>query len=314
MRGFLRLLVLTTLAFFLSIPVAEARKGGSFGSRSGFSGSSSRSSGSSSSFGGSSRSSSYGGGTNVAVFGGGGYYGGWGGGGHCGDPSTIVVILIVLFGIAAFVGYRFLKARKQLLAGGTPGRLASGSDGACSVARLSVAFFATERALQIGMDGLAGSGRAGTPEGDAWLVREVALLMTRSRDATCRFFFEQNAGLSPGAARSRLEEIGIDLRSRFDTEAVRADEGGVRRAATPIGESDEVSEFIVVSLAVALRPPILQKTKITDSVALMDLIREIASLGPEHLLGLEAAWDPVSADEALTSAEVDRNYPELLPL
>lgn len=318
MRAFLKFLCIAAVVTLLVPAVAEARRGGgSMGGRSGFSSGrsssssvgsrSSSSSSSSSSWGRSSRSSS---GSSVVFLGGmgGGYHSGGGGGG---GGSAFLVILVIFAIIAILIYVKYRRDRAKMLGGA--GGVRQLGEGTCSFSRVSVCFLATESALQEDLVKLAESGKAGTKVGDAWIIREVATLMARSQDAINRFYFEQVPGLSDSAAASKLEEVGMDLRSRYDEEEIRGDEGGTRRKVGD-KDDDEVSEYIVVSMAVAFNPPTLQRTQVTDVLALVSLLREMGSIGSERLLGMEVAWDPVSADEKLTSAELDRHYPELLPI
>jgi uncharacterized membrane protein len=227
--------------------------------------------------------------------------------------GAVVVVLLV---VGAFVAFKTMQARRQLKRAGGWNALPSAErddDGSAAVARLSVAFLATEKGLQTDLEALARSGRAGTAEGDAAVVREVCVLMNRSKDAMARVHFAQETGLSDANARARLEDIGMDLRSRYDEETVRSDEGGVRqKAATQ--EDGEVAEFVVVSVAVAYRAPAIGGGEITGGPALVDRIRQVGAIGPDRLLGMEVVWDPVSPDEELTSKGMDEHYPELLPL
>lgn len=325
-RSLARLAIIAALLLVLVPDEALARRGGgSMGGRGGFS---------------SGRSGGFSGGSSGSrglTGGGGGYRGGYrsyggggpgfmvclggpsmpvggGGGGGCGDESTLGIVVVMFLVVGAFIAFKTIQARKRLKEGGWealgPGD--DGEGGACSVARLSVAFLATESRLQEDLAALAESGRAGTPDGDAFIVREVTVLMVRSRDAMARFAFKQDFGLSESRARSRLEEHGSDLRSRFEEEEIRADEGGVRKRVGD-REDSEVAEFIVVSVVVAFRGPALANEP-KDAESLVALLREIGGLGPDRLLGMEVVWDPVSPDEELTSAGMDRSYPDLLPL
>jgi uncharacterized membrane protein len=303
-------------ALALMIPAAAqaGRGGGSMGGRGGFS--SGRSLGGSLGSGGGigSSPSSGGGRSSFFFFGGSPFLGGYGGGEGCGDPDTMVLVLVIVLGLGGYMAFKTYQARKRLKAGGwDPIGAGPGADeGTAAVLRVSLAFLGTEKALQRDLEALARSGRAGTEQGDALLVREACLLMTRSADAMTRVFFEQQRGLSSEAARARLEEVGMDLRSRYEEESVRSDEGGVRERAA--AKQDDVSEVVVVSVVVAYRPPVLAETQLVGSAPVVALLRQIGGLGGERLLGMEISWDPVSPEEALTTKDLDRVYPELLPL
>lgn len=182
-------------------------------------------------------------------------------------------------------------------------------------ARLSVAYLATEKQLQKALMELAGSGKVGTPEGEAYLLRETCLAMVRGKDAISRFFFDQKLGIGETRARSLLDDASMELRSKFDRERIRADSRGTRRdAGQAVDDLTKVAEFLVVSLAVAYRPPALVQRDVLDVDGLAELIKEIGSLGPERLLGMEVVWDPATPQEVLTEEELDRDYPELLPV
>ena len=327
MRAGLRVFIVAAALALVVPSVSWARGGGSMGGRGGFS--SGRSSGGGSFGGSSGGSSSSGGGFGGSrSYGGGGpgfficlggpSYGPMGGGGDggCGDPSTLGMVFIILLLVGGYAAFKTIQARRQLKQGGGWTQVGAGEDdggGAAQVARVTVGFLATEKKLQNDLDELARSGKAGTAAGDAFVVREVAVLMARSQDAMNRVYYEQAGPLGDSVARSKLEEIAMDLRSRFDEETVRADEGGVRAKAAGKA-STEVSEFVVVSLVIAYTGPALPKGPVSDSVALVALLRQMGSMGPDRLLGMEVVWDPESPDEALTSQELDLHYSELMPL
>jgi len=225
------------------------------------------------------------------------------------DSSLGGIVLVLLLGVTAFIVYKTIQARRQLKQAGQAEAL---GEGGCAVARLSVAFMATESQLQRDLNALAESGKAGTPEGDAFIVREVCVMMARSQNAMVRYAWQQDVGISESRARSLLEQYGSDLRSRFEDEEVRADEGGVRHK---VGDRDDsqVGEFVVVSVVVAFRTPAISVTP-KDVESTVQAIRQIGAIGPERLLGMEVVWDPVSPEETLTSKDMDRSYSDLMPI
>jgi uncharacterized membrane protein len=152
---------------------------------------------------------------------------------------------------------------------------------------------------------------------NAYVVRQACTLMEQSKDAAVRCFFEQKSRLAENAVGMLLDQAGIDLRARYDEETIRADtEGGVRKKAATEEDAD-VSEFVVVSIAVAYRPPALAQTAVTDAAGLAAVLAGIKAIGDleaGRVIGMEVVWDPVSPDEELTSYELDRHYPELVPV
>lgn len=225
------------------------------------------------------------------------------------DSSAIAIAVTVLVILGIIIAFRTIRARKEIEQGWTD---QLEGDGMGIVTRLSVAFYATESHLQHDLEALAKTSRVGTPEGDALVVREACVIMNRSRDAMTRYHFEQHVGLSRTAARAKLDEIGNDLRARYEEETIRSDEGGLREKAQTV--EDEVAEFIVVSIVVAYLPPAISSGPINHVPDLVERIKQIGAIGPDRLLGMEVIWDPVSPDESLSSAGMDASYPELLPL
>jgi len=288
--------VFAAIAVMFTVTDAFARRGGSFGFRGGFRG---RSRGfSSRSY---HPSRSYGSrGLGLRGFGCIPIFMPFGGGG--------------LFSLLIFlaIGYFILKMMRKRQGGGG---MLSGNEARGVVARLTMAFFATEKTLQKALVELARRQPPGTQEqAQAYMLRETALLLLRHMDAVAKVAFEQHPGMNMSQAQSMFEQLVMKMRSSFDQTGIRRDDAGLHEANTPdtARPASGVSEFVVVSMIVAYNEP----ASILKTVISVDDIRtalqNIASIGADRLLGMEVIWDPESPDGVLDQEGMVSSYPDLI--
>ena len=182
------------------------------------------------------------------------------------------------------------------------------------VARLSMAFMATEKDLQTALAELARRQPPGTPEqAQAYLLRETALLLLRHLDAVTKLAFEQHKGLDMTRAQSLFEELAMRMRSAFDQAGIRRDEAGLHTNDTPDTEqASGVAQYVVVSIIVAYTEPASILEPISSVNDLRVALQNVASIGPDRLMGMEVIWDPESPDGVLDQEGMDRSYPDLI--
>lgn len=301
-------LILAFGVFMVAAEVSAGKgRGGSFGSRGGFgrrSSTSSRSTG----LGRSSRSSSSRsrGGTSFMPFffwGGGGGSGG-GGGGFMSFLFTIAILVIA-----------FLIIRKvyRHFTGGGGGGGGGGRAGRASVVKLQLGFFGSAKGVQEQLGRMARSGRLGTSSGEAGLLSEAALLMTRNLDSLRYVAMEVLQKLPMGKAEAAFQRMANQERGKYEISGLRADEGGVRESDERPDETYEVSEAIVVTMIVATSLyEILEGLSATDEAGVRATLASISSVPGDELLGLELIWIPDDAEGRLTEDEVLELYPELM--
>lgn len=225
----------------------------------------------------------------------------FGGGG--GGLFTILFLIA-----AAYIIFKLLRKKKE---GG--GGILGGDSQSGVVARLTLAFFATEKTLQNALVDLTKR----QPSGDnaqAYMLRETALLLLRHLDAVAKVAFEQHPGMNMTRAESLFEQLTMKMRSSFDQTGLRRDQAGLHEATTPDpGQpASGVSEFVIVSIILAYNEP----ASILGSISSVDDIRtalqNIASIGSDRLLAMEVVWDPESPDGVLDKEGMDRSYPDLI--
>jgi uncharacterized membrane protein len=110
---------------------------------------------------------------------------------------------------------------------------------------------------------------------------------------------------------TKMNAAALAERSRFQVERVRGADGNVRRSDAEAKESNEALEYIVVTLVVATRTPVLELKELVDLGQLQLLFNQLGAVNPSTLLGLEVIWTPADPEDALTMNDLLTSYPEL---
>jgi uncharacterized membrane protein len=271
-----------------------------------------------------------GGGTNVVVVPGGGWgfspFGGWGYGGGFGLGSAVFLGVGAVGALLAFRALRMAKIRRQeaLEGGGRRVGLLGGSgydddeDGYIEadrsyVYKVQLGLGRSARGLQQRLEQFAADGDTSSEAGLAQLLQQTALELMREKDSI-RYGQAEGAGpMSLQKGETKLNGLALAERSRFEVERVRGADGKVRRSQAAAATSDEVLEYLLVTVLVATRVP-LELGKLTDLTELETVLRDLGGVAPEALLGLEVVWTPADPDDALTEKELLATYPELRSL
>eukprot|EP00197_Chlamydomonas_leiostraca_P004651 CAMPEP_0202865866 /NCGR_PEP_ID=MMETSP1391-20130828/6587_1 /ASSEMBLY_ACC=CAM_ASM_000867 /TAXON_ID=1034604 /ORGANISM="Chlamydomonas leiostraca, Strain SAG 11-49" /LENGTH=326 /DNA_ID=CAMNT_0049545749 /DNA_START=258 /DNA_END=1238 /DNA_ORIENTATION=+ len=322
------------LVFGTANPALAARSGGrvggsSFGSSrasSSFSSPSSRSS-SSSSFGSSRSSSSYPAPTrgytsrttvitpapSVSIgvgipLGGYGYssYGGTYGGGYVSDPlsttaatlaSTMAIVAIVMFTASSLKA-----ASQQALAEPT------------TVAKLQVGVLRVGGArLKRDLDALAESADTGSARGLHALAQDVVLALMRHPECIAYADTATRGCSSPEEAESEFGSMALVERAHFKEETLTNVRGrGVRRARLS-ERSDEVDEYLVVTLVVAASGA-WSLPAIKTPADVRAALRTIGGLSPTSTLAVELTWTPQADGDSMTADQLLIEFPNLKPV
>jgi uncharacterized membrane protein len=297
------------VAFGVFMVAAEAsagrNRGGSFGSRGGF-GRSRSSSSRSTGLGRSSGSSRSRGGTSFMPF----FF--WGGGGGSGGSGG--GFMSFLFTIAILV-IAFLVIRKvyRLMTSGGSGGGGGGGSGRASVVKLQLGFFGSARDVQSQLARMARSGRLGSASGEAGLLSEAALLLTRNLDSLRYAAIELLQKKPLAKAEAGFQRMATQERSKYEMSGLRADENGVRESEERPDETYEVSEAIVVTLIVATSLyELLEDLNVNDEAGVRAALESVSAVPGDELLALEVIWVPDDAEGRLTEDEVLELYPELM--
>jgi uncharacterized membrane protein len=312
------LLTVSVLALLLvpALALAAPRSGGSFSGRGGF-----RSGGGSYSRGPArTPGSSYSRGPNVVIFPGWGFLPFMGGGGGFGG-----LLMLGALGLGAVM---LLRAVRRGRSAGQPGALGmfgggqqdgdeDAAPGTAHVYRIQVGLGRSARGIQQRLEQFAAEGDTASEVGLAHLLSQTALELMREKDAIRYAAVDASGPLSLTNGETRLNGLALQERSRFQVERVRAADGSVRRSTTSGARTDEVLEYLVVTILMASRSPLPQVTRIHKAKALTDrdqldaVLAELGGVSPTGLLGLEVIWTPADPDDAMTEAEMVLLYPDL---
>jgi uncharacterized membrane protein len=313
--------LLVVMAFALTAgPVAALagpRSGSSFGGRSGFRVGGGTSMPRSYSPG----RSGYGGGSHfifLPSFGWG--WGGYGGGGGMGPLGTLM--LIGLVGVGAVMISRALRrgasgAQRQWSLGNTddddyddarvlPDR--------AYVYKVQLGLGRSARGIQDRLARFAADGDTSSAAGLAQLLQQTSLELMRERDSIRYGSVEASGPMSLTNGETRMNGAALAERSRFAVERVRGAEGTVRKSDTPAAEAAEVLEYVVVTVIIAARQPVLDVKGLTDQEQLRQVLGALGGVPQNALLGLEVIWTPADSQDALTSNDLLTSYPELRSL
>lgn len=301
----------------LSDAAWAARSGGSFSGRGGF-----RSSGSSFS-----RSYSSGrtpsGGTNVVVMPGFGF--GWGFLPFMGGGGSLLGSLVVL-GVLGFTAMALMRAVRRAHARGSVLPWAGGNDqdhadeyapapvGRVYVSHVQFGLGRSARGLRESLEKFAAEGDTASEAGLALLLQQTSLELMREKDAIRYAWAEGHGPMNLTNGETKLNALALAERSRFQVERVRGADGKVRRSDAAKVESQEVLEYLVVTLVVATRSPVLDGKAIESPEQLDGLLGKLGGVSPDALLGLEVIWTPADPSDALTESDLLASYPQLRSL
>jgi uncharacterized membrane protein len=110
---------------------------------------------------------------------------------------------------------------------------------------------------------------------------------------------------------TKMNAAALAERSRFQIERVRGADGNVRRSDAAQAESQDALEYLVVTVVVATRRPVLQAKEVSDPAQLQAVLGELGGIPASALLGLEVIWTPADPGDALSKDDLVTTYPEL---
>jgi uncharacterized membrane protein len=308
------LLAAAVLTFLVDATAALAapRSGGSFSGRGGF-----RSSGGSYSRGYSQGRRSYGGGGSNFVFlpsfGWGWGWGGYGGGGF--GMGSLLMLAVLGFGV--FTVVRSLR-RARAAGGGPLGLFGGGDDEDVDVVpdrayvyKVQLGLGRSAREIQQRLASFAAEGDTSSEAGLSQLLQQTALELLRHKDSIRYGHLEPSGPMSLTNGETKLNAAGLAERSRFQVERVRGADGSVRRSEAASAESQDALEYLVVTVVLATRRPVLQVKEVSDPAQLHQALSELGAVPADALLGLEVIWTPADPGDAMTKDDLVTTYPEL---
>jgi uncharacterized membrane protein len=314
------LLVVALLVLVIAPAAAMAlpRSGGSFGGRSGFRAAPRTSMPRSYSSG----RGSYGGGGSHFVFlpsfgWGGGY--GYGYGGGIGLFGTLIMLGVVGFGVVMVT-----RALRRGASGGARRFGLVGQDGddyeadvvpdRAYVYKVQLGLGRSARGIQERLARFAAEGDTSSAAGLAQLLQQTSLELMRERDSIRYGSLEASGPMSLTNGETKMNAAALAERSRFTVERVRGAEGAVRRSEAAVEEAADVLEYVVVTVVIAARQPVVELKALSDQGQLQQVLAAMGGVPHDALLGLEVVWTPADAQDSLTSTDLATGYPDLRSL
>ncbi|MEO8554157.1 MAG: DUF1517 domain-containing protein [Kofleriaceae bacterium] len=227
---------------------------------------------------------------------------------------------IFFFGIAASVAFGFLREFLGIEMPSFRPRF----DGPVPQEEIDVSV------LRVGIDGrarvfvqreLARIGKTAntsTDEGRVALLREVALMLRRLRDAWIYGGAVNEAMGAMDYEKSVFDHHVDDARVRFREETV-SNVQGVQGGAAPgayTPRTEEGAGVILVSIILAARRELFTVTKIGNGSDLAAALEAAGTLDAGTLVAVEIVWQPSEDADRMSSLELEAKYPqpELFPL
>lgn len=184
--------------------------------------------------------------------------------------------------------------------------------------------------LRVGLDGrarkfvqtelarIAKIADTATPKGRVTLLREVALMLRRLRDAWIYGGAANEAESDLDTEKPIFDHHVDDARSRFMQETV-SNFDGVQSAADAshyVPRSDQGDGVILVSIILAAKQELYTINQIGNGSDLSAALEAAGTLHESALVAVEIVWQPAEDADRLSSIELEAKYPrpELIPI
>ncbi len=298
------------LGLFAAAGDVQAQSGGSMGGGDWSSSSSSSSSGGGS-YSSSSSDSSY-------SYSGGGYSSSdssWSSGRSSGTSGGEFLLILLAGGV--FLVVSIIKSANQSRAPVMP--LSMGMDSTSAWGRaeadVTVLRFALDarvrKFVQAELARIGLSANTATAEGRAQMLREVALLLRRTRDAWVYGGAVNEMMTDLTGAKQQFDRHVSDARGRFMHEVVRNAQGVITTASAPAvaATSADGPGLVVVTLVIAARTELFSVRTIGNGDDLRQALESASNRAANDLIAIEIIWMPAEADESLSSIAVEAKYP-----
>jgi uncharacterized membrane protein len=250
-----------------------------------------------------------------------GSYSSSGGGGEL-DGAEVLVFLAVI------VVWIVIAAAKTAIDGGfnsgvnAPLSLDLGNYAPIDSVDVSVLRIAVDgrarKFVQTELKQIADTTDTSTKDGRTAMLRQVALLLRRLKDAWVYGGAINEPMRDLGGAKPVFDRYVDDARSRFREETVRNEQG--KKTATSASSytprSDEGAGLILVSIIVAARRELFTVNRIGNGDDLRQALDAASQLTPASLVAIEIVWQPSEDADRLSSMELEAKYPrpDLIPI
>ncbi len=283
-----------------------AQSGGSMG------GGNWSSSSSSSSGGGSYRSSSSGGSYSYSYSSNRSYDSGSRGSSDIGAGGMLVLIIlggVILLVVAMLDKSRDDSAQRLRLGGDEPSAWGR-PEADVSVLRLALDA-RVRKFVQAELARIGKSADTATAEGRATMLREVALLLRRTRDAWVYGGAINLPMTTMAEAKRQFDHHVADARGRFVHETLRNHQGIITTAdaPTPTSSSADGEGLVVVTLVLAARTELFSVRAIGNGDDLRQALESASNHSAHDLIAIEIVWMPADDKERISSIAVEARYP-----
>jgi len=157
----------------------------------------------------------------------------------------------------------------------------------------------------------AEQGDTGTESGLARLLSQAALELLREKASIRHALFASSGPLSFANAETKMGGLALKERSKFQVERLRAADGKVNRSEEKLTASDDILEYVVITLVVATRAPLVDLKEVRQAEDVETVLAAMGGISPSNLLGIEVIWTPADDEDALTQEDLLTEYPDL---
>ncbi len=234
-----------------------------------------------------------------------------------GDYVSAVIFLLVV-GIIFFAGTIALLL--WVVSALVKGRNAKSTKIKATVTCVQVAMMAEARAIQAQLAELATSLDISTKAGLTQQLQESVMALLRSKTSWTHGRSLSQTVNDLKSAETLFEQMSINERQKFTTEALVNLQGQVRSAAgmfksdIPIqtDEYADYNEYIVVTLLVATKDQKPLFEQIHNETELKDALSKLGTISGDNLMVFELLWSPTSG--SLSYDQLLLNYPDMCQL
>lgn len=167
--------------------------------------------------------------------------------------------------------------------------------------------------IQAELDRIARSADTRTTPGLVRMLREVTVVLRRVRDAWLYAGIVNARPMRAPEAEAWFQQHSQDARTRFREELIRNAEGATatRAAGEHHARSDEGEGLVVITLIVAARGHLLDFHDLGDAEQVRRCLESLGNLTSAALTAVEIVWSPAAENDRLSSAELERLYPDV---
>jgi uncharacterized membrane protein len=231
----------------------------------------------------------------------------------------IGVILLIAFAVLVLIGAAVLFLRTRDDSQYLGPFVSSDPVDAVDVSVLRIAIDGRARKfVQAELARIAKIADTATEDGRLAMLREVALLLRRVRDAWVYGGAVNEPMRSQNAAKAVFDGHVDDARVRFTNETVSNVQGvkSGTKSDDYVPHSDEGEGVILVSIIVAARSELFTVAHIADGEDIRKALEAASHRSADDLVAIEIVWMPSEADDRMSSVELEAKYPrpDLIPI